>query len=381
MTKKICIITSSYASHKEGSRSAGVFVRDFSSLLEKEGYEVFVLTPELGLKNYDESMNVHFFPWFRGEYGLSSHNPKNPIHFLKLISVMISGLFSALKFIKKNKIDYCLAMWAVPSGVFALATKFFFNTPYSVWSLGSDIWKIQDYPLGRVILKKVLKNAHKLYADGIQLSKKVEQISKRKCEFLASSRILQKETNEINYSKFDPTKKNFMFLGRYHQNKGIDLLIEAVGLLDQKEKNGSLFHIFGGGPLQKEIIERVKKLNLTANVFVNGFLDGDKVYSTMLKSDFIIIPSRIESIPIVLSDAMQSKKPVILTNVGDMGDLAKQYKIGLLVEPTSASIANGISQAISANQKQLDSFKVGIEDLVSYLDLKKSVKKFLDELC
>ena len=45
MKKKICIITSSFPSHKNEAIGAGVFVRDFALLLAKENYDVFVLAP------------------------------------------------------------------------------------------------------------------------------------------------------------------------------------------------------------------------------------------------------------------------------------------------------------------------------------------------
>ena len=71
----------------------------------------------------------------------------------------------------------------------------------------------------------------------------------------------------------------------------------------------------------------VKEHDLKSNTFVNSYLDGNKAFAYMSKSDFIVIPSRIESIPIVLSDALQSNKPIILTNVGDIG-VARLVRFG-----------------------------------------------------
>ena len=374
MKKKICIITSSFPSQNDPS--AGIFVKDFSLLLSDENFEVFVLTPKRdGPKADSNKIKVHYFPWLGGEYGLSSYNVKNPIHFLKLTSAILSGIFSTLSFVRKNKIDICIAMWAVPSGIFALAAKTLFHIPYITWILGSDIWTIQNYPLGKLILKKILKNSKKLFSDGLQLSKDVENISKQKCEFLAINRILDTTLKNIEYKKFDSTKINFMYLGRYHENKGIDLLIKAIALLNPEEKNKTLFHIFGGGPLISEMKNLIKELNLEKNTFINDYLDGNLVFSYMSKSDFIVIPSRIESIPVVLSDSMKSKKPVILTSVGDMKDLASKFNIGFLVEPNVKSIADGITLAISSDKKKLESFQSGMEDLKNYLDVQKSVKK------
>jgi len=381
MKKKICIITSSFPIDKKDNSSAGVFVRDFALLLANENFDVFVLAPQKnGSKYYDDRISINFFPWLGGKVGLSSYNPKNPIQFFKLVNVVMSGIWSTIKFVKKNDIDICLAMWAVPSGIFALAAKILLKKPYVVWSLGSDILKIQDYPLGKVILKKVLKNSQKLFADGLHLAKAVENISERKCDFLPSGRILNMEIHEVDYVRFDPTKTNFMFLGRYHQTKGIDLLIESIALLSREEKEKILFHIFGGGPLESIIKKKVKELNLEFNTFVNSYLEGNQIFSYMSKSDFVVIPSRSESIPLVLSEAIQTRKPLVLTNVGDMGSLATKYKIGFVIEPNSKSLAEGLRLAIKSDQKERKSFLLGMKDLENYLDVRKSVKTIAESI-
>ena len=98
MKKKICIITSSFPSHKNDSSSAGVFVRDFALLLAQENFDVFVIAPQRNDSKYnDERISIHFFPWLGGEMGLSFYNPKNPIHFFKLASVILSGIWSSAR--------------------------------------------------------------------------------------------------------------------------------------------------------------------------------------------------------------------------------------------------------------------------------------------
>lgn len=376
MKKRICIITSSYPANKQDSKNAGIFVRDFARLLSKN-YQVSVLAPDMtNTKKIDPEIDVYYFPWISSELGLSSLNPKNPLHFLKLLSLIISGIFFTLKFLRKNSIDHCIAMWAVPAGLFALVGNIFFKIPYSIWALGSDIWKIQTYPLGKYILKKVLAKATQLFADGVVLSNDVEKLSKRKCIFLPSSRLLEKKIIDVDYKKFDSTKLNFLYIGRYHQNKGIDILIDAISMLDNNEKKNVLFHIFGGGPLENDIKTKIKNLGLQDIVFINSYLDGRKVFSFMSKADLIIIPSRIESIPVILSDAMQSNKPVFVTDVGDMGNLVKKFNVGLVVAPTPQGIASGIKKVIQLGKENLEPFVQNSNSLSELLNLKRSVLSF-----
>ena len=356
-------------------------MRDFVKLLKIQNFEVFVLAPATNFsKEYDEDIKVHFFPWFQDEFGLSSLNPKNPAHFLKLLSFLVSGIITTMRFIKKNEIDVCFSMWAVPSGLFALFSKTFFKIPYLVWVLGSDIWRISDYPFGKSILRKILQNAEIVFSDGMKLGKDVKLLSDVKSTFLASSRILEKKESLLNYEKFDSARINFVFVGRFHPHKGIDILIEAINNLNKNEKEKVLFHIFGGGPLENKIKTMVKEQNLENTIIINGYLDAPDVLSTMEKSDFIIIPSRIESIPLVLSDAMQAGRPVLVTNVGDIDYLLKKFNAGIIVEPNVKSIAEGIRKIIDLSDNSMPDFSSGIKELRNHLDLRTSVNKVKEVL-
>ena len=379
MNKKICIITSSYPQKKYQHGTA----RDFAILLRKKQIDVYVLAMSRGKsKIEDDEIKVEFIPWFGStDQPLDIYNPKNPIHALKMISLVISGILSTLKFIKKNRIDYCFAMWAVPSGIFALASKILLGIPYSIWSLGSDICKIDKIHLGKFLLKKVLKNSHHLYADGLVLARDVKKISNRDCEFLASNRIFDITEKEINYRNFDDAKINFIFLGRYHYHKGVDILIQSIANLSTEEKEKSLFHIFGmPGPEEEKIREMVKKLKLESIAFINNAVPADDVFSYIRRSSFLIIPSRIESIPVVFSNAIESDKPLIVTDVGDMEELVRKYNVGFVTKPNAKELTKAVQTAINADNDTIEGFREGRKKLKEYLNMERSVNMFLNNI-
>ena len=124
------------------------------------------------------------------------------------------------------------ALWVLPSAWWALKVKKKYATPYSTWALGSDIWSLGKIPFVRSILKKVLQGSQQNFADGYQLAKDVKEISSRECNFLPSTRKLSVPIQE-NIKEEEGFK--LAFLGRWHPNKGIDLLLQALGLLTEKE--------------------------------------------------------------------------------------------------------------------------------------------------
>ena len=378
MRKKICIITSSYPQHSYQHSVP----KEFAKLLAKKNYDVYILAMLRGKAKVEDELKVEYFPWIgSSELPLDVHNPKNPIHFIKILSAVLSGIFSTIKFLKKNKIDFCFCMWVIHSDIFGLIGKIFLGIPYSTWALGSDIWDVDKIPLGKFILKKILKNAYRLFADGLVLAHDVEKISNKKCTFIPSNTFFDTTLKKISYAKFDSAKINFIFLGRFHKHKGIDLLVKAINKLNEDERRKTLFHIFGmKGPDEVKIRKMVEDFDLESNTFINKAIPGDEVFSYITKSDFVIIPSRIESIPVVLDNAIQSNKPVIVTDVGDMGDLVRKHNVGFVTKPNSESITNAIHKAIETDKKLLESFISGRQSLKVFLSMDRSINVFIKSL-
>jgi glycosyltransferase involved in cell wall biosynthesis len=71
--------------------------------------------------------------------------------------------------------------------------------------------------------------------------------------------------------------------------------------------------------------------------------------------DWLVIPSRIESIPLIFGDAVQKHLPILSTGVGDMGELTKQLGVGLSVPAADRiSLADGIRKAIQLHREDYD---------------------------
>src|SRR5690606_15493109 len=120
---------------------------------------------------------------------------------------------------------------------------------YSVWTLGSDIWTLGRIPFLRGHLHRVLAEARHCFSDGVRLAADTRAIAGREVEFLPSTRnILGSVRGEVRPSP--PWR--LLFLGRWHPNKGIDLLLEALaGLNDDDWARVESMTICGGGPLDR----------------------------------------------------------------------------------------------------------------------------------
>jgi glycosyltransferase involved in cell wall biosynthesis len=263
----------------------------------------------------------------------------------------------------------------VPSGIFGLAGKIAQNIKYDVWVLGSDIWKIRTIPLlGKMLLKIILKNAGRVFADGIHLCEEVKDLTGVPCEFLASSRRLpppQKKT----IPSVTPGVKHFLFVGRYHTNKGPDLLIKAVDRLPVEMKESIRVHMFGLGPMETDLKDMISELHLHKYIALNGPIRSQEFSNYLDIVSFLVIPSRIESIPVVFSDAIQTGTPVVSMPVGDLTDLITKFNCGIIAAEVSAeALSSAIAKAATTSK---DYFKEGVQNACKHFEIGNSVERWL----
>ena len=366
---RIAIVTSSYPRDPDDSMNAGVFVRGFAESLAKHGHAPLVITPQAVAD--PGRIEVRSFPWPGNEPSLSHLDPRQPLTIARLATMLASGSWQCIRLFRRRRIEHAIAMWAVPSGLLTLAARRVGGTPYSVWALGSDIWRISDYPLGRSILHRVLTGAHRLYADGLLLASDVQRIAGRPCEFLATSRALPPPGHS---PELDASRTHFLCVSRFHPHKGADVLLDALARIPVPQRARITVHMFGAGPEERNLRDFIERLDLGDTIRLGGPIGPSELASYLRVVRALIIPSRIESIPLILSDAAQAGCPVIATRVGDVGTLLERFKVGVTVPPESPS---ALAEAIAGFSPE-DSFRPDdAAKLAEHLSIERSVRQFL----
>ncbi len=137
--------------------------------------------------------------------------------------------------------------------------------------------------------------------------------------------------------------------------------------------------IYGGGPLQEQIQAAAKQLVSAGRpVTTGGYLDKNEAARLIDWADYLLLPSRIESIPVIFSDAAQLGTALIATPVGDLPALSDQYQFGVLAASTSeADFCRAIRAALADNPRR---FEAGLNAAAAEFDLGKIARRFLDDI-
>jgi glycosyltransferase involved in cell wall biosynthesis len=132
------------------------------------------------------------------------------------------------------------------------------------------------------------------------------------------------------------------FIGRLHEQKGIDDLIEIWNYVCQDRMHSRLA-IIGWGDEGKvaRLKNRISDKHLNGNVDFLGFLDGADKIATLKSSKILVFPSSYESWGLVVCEAMAAEVPVVSY---DLDVLKRAFSGGLRTVPLGDK--KGFSNAI-----------------------------------
>jgi glycosyltransferase involved in cell wall biosynthesis len=108
----------------------------------------------------------------------------------------------------------------------------------------------------------------------------------------------------------------FFWAGRLEHVKGIDLLLEAVRLLQDGNVPDFMVRLAGKGSLRKELEEKALALGLGETVRFLGRISREEMQKEMQQANCFVLPTRYEAFGAVLIEAMASGLPVIATRSG-----------------------------------------------------------------
>ncbi|MDI3260692.1 MAG: glycosyltransferase [Sinobacteraceae bacterium] len=325
------MVTSSFPIKRDGSEAAGAFVADLAEELSAQG-RVRVVAPGSQTLFERWKEGVEIFRYAAPSRPLSLLHPWRPDDWPWLVRVLRGGL-SATRAASRDDARHILAFWGLPGGEWARRAARERGIGYSVWLLGSDVWSLGRVPLMRSLLARVIRQASRAYADGHQLAAAAQHMARAPVEFLPSTR-------RVDAAAVPPPRAQapyrLLFLGRWHPNKGVDLLLDALALLEHDDwQQIERVEIQGGGPLEAQVRERVTALRAAGHPVEAGhFLNKAEAEAAIMRADWVLIPSRIESIPLVFSDALQIGRPVVCSPVGDLPTLASN--VGVVARAVSA---------------------------------------------
>ena len=110
-------------------------------------------------------------------------------------------------------------------------------------------------------------------------------------------------------------KRIALFLGRLHEKKGCDLLIQAFAKVLASDPD---WHLVMCGPdqagWQTKLSAMAEKLNLSGRVTWTGMVTGNLKWGALRASEVFVLPSHQENFGIVVAEALACGKPALVSD-------------------------------------------------------------------
>jgi glycosyltransferase involved in cell wall biosynthesis len=316
---------------------------------------------------------VRRFAWAGSSKALVNFNLASPADLRLIVSFLRRGERALRGLIEAESIDACLALWAVPAGFLAWRACRP-RAPYSVWALGSDIHTWARRPLVGTVVRRVLRDAGNRFADGIELGAEVTRISGRSCDFLPTTRRLPAPAP---LPRALAAGTNFLFVGRLEGVKGADVMVDAMLKLLESGAGASLV-MCGTGSMEGALKSRVEAAGASDRIAFLASQPAEVVAGYMAACDCLVIPSRNESIPVVFSEALQAGLPMLVTDVGDMGELARRHGLAAPVPADDvAALAAAMDRFIKDREVQTAAYRKAREELLGIFDVGATADRYL----
>jgi len=244
------------------------------------------------------------------------------------------------------------------------------NTPYVLFTHGMlDPWFKKQYPLKHVkkwmywpwAEYRVLRDAH-----AVLFTSEEERLLARKSFWLY-------RCNEIvvNYGTATPRgnpdserreffrrypellgKRLALFMGRIHQKKGCDLLIEAFARVLSQDP---AWHLVMAGPDQvgweSKLRHRSEKLAMSSRITWAGMLRGDAKWGALRAAEFLVLPSHQENFGIVVAEALAAGTPVLISNKVNIWREIQADGAGIIAEDTLAGTCDLLQKYSDAGEE------------------------------
>ena len=375
---------------------AQVTAHNLASYLHEKNHKVTMI---ISWKNWKKIKNENFsyriVPMLPGHQSLIGK---------KIIGRIYSYILNKYLYFltKKYKFNVWQSFGTYPMGISICKFLENKNTTHIIRTVGYDIQKNKDVSYGyrfdqtkeKLIIKwakkctKAIALSESVINDLLEIDVKKNQIEIIPCGVdLSRFNSINPNVKQIR-EKYGLPKNKFLYIcvGRNHEKKGFNYLVDAFNILSQKKILDNKHLVIIGDKVNK-LKKQINELNLSSHITLIeelGIDDNDDYYvpsksliELYKSSDACVFPSLIETFAMINIEAMASSIPVISTNAPGCKESIIDNYDGLLSEPGNAKdLAKKIDQIYSSIELRKKLIANGKNTISSKYDWKIIGKKF-----
>jgi len=175
-------------------------------------------------------------------------------------------------------------------------------------------------------------------------------------------------------------EKYLLFVGRIHEKKGVDRLIDGLAKSDHFLNSDFSLKIVGDyeNDYGQSLVEQVRTLGLDKKVLFLGKKEGAEKFQLFAGAYCSIMPSITENFGMVVVESLSQGTPVI-ASTGTPWQVLEQEQAGLWVDPEAAPLTAAIDQILTLSPDAYQAMRHQSYQLVCRdFDMNKNIHKWLE---
>ena len=162
------------------------------------------------------------------------------------------------------------------------------------------------------------------------------------------------------YKRFPKLKNTFflVFIGRFHQVKGCDIIIDCIKNLKEKNINLKILFIGKKNKYKIKLQKIAKKYDLEKNIFWSNALYKDLKWGSILASKGMVLCSHGENFGVSIAESLSCSRPVLISNKVNIYNDILDYKSGLVSNDNSDDFTKILNQFYNLTFKQRNQMNI-----------------------
>ena len=199
-----------------------------------------------------------------------------------------------------------------------------------------NVWTRILYKIQSPMIRFVIGQAKKIIVAN-EYEKKIfsKLADENKIEVVRNGINLENMKSSVDFKKkYAINHDYFLFLGRFHKVKGIDMLLEAINLIKNHPLMSNVKLVIMGVDFgfEGEMLKMIKEMRLANMIKVIKNPPREDVIAAYKESEFLVLPSRWELSPLTPLEGFAFKKPTISTKAHGIPYTLHDRKDSILVE-------------------------------------------------
>ena len=352
---KIAIVTSTFPKSSFDNVPKFVETQVINLKTNFPNLEFYILAPQDNSR--ETSLNTKYYKQIRFNYfwpkhfqkltnnGIINQLKQNVLYYFMVPFFVFAELFALIRLVKQEDIDLIYAHWFFPQAVNAFIVSKILNVPFSFTSHSSDLVIVdKKIPiLGKLIIRKVCLNAKSISTPSKKIMNLIKEYFSDEEFKKINHHVIPMGINSNNISL--DTKKNtntgvfeILFVGRFADKKGVDVLIESINFLMQKSISKKIkLKLAGKGEEEKKYKHIINKFDLDNVVQFVGYLNEKDKYKAIQAADLIVVPSinsstgDIEGLPVVVLEGLYCQTAVLASENTNANEIIKDSINGFII--------------------------------------------------